>query len=70
MSLDWKTIFIHPISLSPFVITLNVPSTICKGLLIREILFLTKNIEHTLSPEEKAFFVQSRLQTFVNLLYC
>ena len=70
MSSDWKTIFIYPISLSPFVITLNVPSTICKGLLIREILFLTKNIELTLSPEEKAFFVQSRLQTFVNLLYC
>jgi hypothetical protein len=56
--------------LSPYVITLNVPSTICKGLLIREVLFLTKNIELTLSPEEKAFFVQSRLQTFVNLLYC
>jgi hypothetical protein len=70
MSSDWKTIFIYPILLSPFVITLNVPSTICKGLLIREILFLTKNIELTLSPEEKAFFVQSRLQTFVNLLYC
>ena len=53
----------------PFVIIVTVPLNVNKELLGKEALFLSSVVEPFLTNQEKSLTVQSRLQTYIDIVY-
>ncbi len=66
---NWTVCKIHVQKFLPFVIIVIVPANINKELLGKEALFLINAVEPFLTNQEKSLTVQSRLQTYVDILY-
>ena len=66
---NWVVCKIHVKKFLPFVIIVNVPLNINKQRLGNEAVFLSNNVEDFLTNQEKSLRVQSRLQTYVNILH-
>ena len=66
---NWTVCKIHVQKFLPFVIIVTVPLNVNKELLGKEALFLSSVIEPFLTNQEKSLTVQSRLQTYIDIVY-
>ena len=66
---NWTVCKIHVQKFLPFVIIVTVPLNVNKELLGKEALFLSSVVEFFLTNQEKSLTVQSRLQTYIDIVY-
>ena len=66
---NWTVCKIHVQKFLPFVIIVTVPLNVNKELLGKEALFLSSVVEPFLTNQEKSLTVQSRLQTYIDIVY-